>query len=407
MRLRTIARAHDFAYARAPRLSELIARLSATTNDQRLSFLDAHRGVAIALVVLFHAYARYPKLVPFDYEFTGIPVISKGWVGVQLFFIISGFVICMTLEKCRNFGDFITRRWLRLFPAMLVCSLWVFATAPLFPERPAGGPTLRDLLPGLTFVEPAWWEFALRSHQGMLEGAFWSLFVEMKFYFVFGALFFLLGGAKAAEALFGLFVASNAFVLAGKIPQLGVINFAALRQFCEAMSFDFFGWFAAGALFYRYHKNPDRKTLWIAVAAALVAAAADGGFDATKKVPCLSVVVFFTATMVSERMKTLLSNRVLLLMGFVSYPLYLLHENMMVAMIVRVGHLGPWMPHILMPLVPMILVIGLSWITATYWEPLLRRWIRPSGRPGDRQRSVGAPAAAAAPKETKQGWLTT
>ena len=41
-----------------------------------------------------------------------------------------------------------------------------------FYERPAGIPTLRDLLPGLTFIEPYWWQLITGKPQGMLEGAF-------------------------------------------------------------------------------------------------------------------------------------------------------------------------------------------------------------------------------------------
>lgn len=48
------------------------------------------------------------------------------------FFLISGFVITMSLEKCIDFGDFIFRRWLRLFPAMLIASILILITAPFF-----------------------------------------------------------------------------------------------------------------------------------------------------------------------------------------------------------------------------------------------------------------------------------
>ncbi len=117
-------------------------------DKRRISFLDGLRGVAIILVVFFHAYGNPYQFGRYPYGDTFAGVISYGWVGVQLFFMISGFVIFMTLEKCRNFQEFICRRWLRLFPAMLMCSLIIYLTVPLFPDRFLGPGFLKDLFRG-------------------------------------------------------------------------------------------------------------------------------------------------------------------------------------------------------------------------------------------------------------------
>jgi peptidoglycan/LPS O-acetylase OafA/YrhL len=111
--------------------------------------------VAILLVFFFHAFVRWPDLVPYGHAYSNI--FQYGLFGVRLFFMISGFVILLTLEKRTGFVDFMLRRWLRLFPAMLIASIVLFATAPLFPERPGGMPTLRDLIPGLTLIDPVVW----------------------------------------------------------------------------------------------------------------------------------------------------------------------------------------------------------------------------------------------------------
>ena len=86
----------------------------------RIAFLDGLRGIAILLVVFYHAYTRWSDIVPYGARYAHFPVAQLGWLGVELFFMISGFVIYMTLEKCRSFGEFLYRRWLRLFPAMLL-----------------------------------------------------------------------------------------------------------------------------------------------------------------------------------------------------------------------------------------------------------------------------------------------
>ena len=111
--------------------------------------------MAIILVILFHAFGRWPDLVPYGEYYAQLSIVQYGWVGVELFFIISGFVIFMTLDKSENYFSFIYKRWLRLFPAMLIVSIFIFLTAPFFYERPAGQPTLLSLLPGLIFTNPS------------------------------------------------------------------------------------------------------------------------------------------------------------------------------------------------------------------------------------------------------------
>ncbi|RXZ38953.1 acyltransferase [Oxalobacteraceae bacterium CAVE-383] len=341
----------------------------------RLNFLDGLRGIAILVVMLFHSYARWPDLLPFGSRFAQVPVFYYGWLGVDLFFLISGFAIFMTLEKCENFRDFIMRRWLRLFPAMLICSIAVFASVRLFPERPAGMARWRDLLPGLTFIEPTWWGFLLGSPQGVIEGAFWSLFVEVKFYFVAGLLYFLIGGRKMVTVLTALFLCAAALArLRHMFPgmPLGIPNLVL-----EAASAGQFGWFAAGALYYRYFHERRPQLLPAACAVAIAAAAATGGLRPQQTEAALLVVLLFTTAVSLRSVRLMLSGRLLLYLGFISYPLYLLHENIMVAMIVKIGRAMPWFPQILMPLPPILAVIGAGSLIAVYIEPWLRRRLTP------------------------------
>src|SRR5690606_10153907 len=99
---------------------------SRLTEMKRIAFLDGFRGVAIILVVLYHAYVRYPESVPYGDRFTGVILFKEGLLGVQLFFLLSGFVILMTLRKTRSYLEFLKKRWLRLFPAMLIVTVILF-----------------------------------------------------------------------------------------------------------------------------------------------------------------------------------------------------------------------------------------------------------------------------------------
>jgi peptidoglycan/LPS O-acetylase OafA/YrhL len=80
---------------------------------RRLLELDALRGIAAIAVVCFH--------LGLSYQEESHKIFNLGVTGVDLFFIISGFVILMTLEKTKNWQDFIISRASRLYPVYWVC----------------------------------------------------------------------------------------------------------------------------------------------------------------------------------------------------------------------------------------------------------------------------------------------
>ena len=68
----------------------------------RIDYIDGLRGVAILGVVLFHAYARWTEVVPYGSRYSDFVIFKNGWLGVYLFFVISGFVITMTLSRTKT-----------------------------------------------------------------------------------------------------------------------------------------------------------------------------------------------------------------------------------------------------------------------------------------------------------------
>src|ERR1043166_3463819 len=101
----------------------------------RIGAVDALRGVAALAVVLYHYTQRYGELAEHgktdaafagQYPSTGTVWFHVPWghFGVQLFFMISGFVILMTVMKVRSVGEFAVLRLARLYPAYWVaCGL--------------------------------------------------------------------------------------------------------------------------------------------------------------------------------------------------------------------------------------------------------------------------------------------
>jgi peptidoglycan/LPS O-acetylase OafA/YrhL len=89
-------------------------------NEERVHNIDAFRGIAVLMVIFFHGFSRWNYGFTVD-KSTGIAMVSKyGWMGVELFFLISGYVILLSLLRTSTIIDFIGKRWRRLFPAMLI-----------------------------------------------------------------------------------------------------------------------------------------------------------------------------------------------------------------------------------------------------------------------------------------------
>lgn len=345
-----------------------------TPKTNRLLFIDGLRGIAIILVLLYHSYADWPKELPYHQQYAEIFLFHFGKYGVQLFFIISGFVIAMTLVKCKSFFDFLYRRWLRLFPAMLVGSLLILITAPLFTQRPYGIPHLQDLLPGLTFIEPEFFRLFFDKDQKILEGLFWTLFVEVKFYILAGLMYFTIGPKKMIAVLVALFFSTIVFEFAK--PHLSLALSDQLRVLLHYLNWTHYGWFATGALFYQYYASKDMRYWFAALLIALIAARCLGGFPTKSMIYMTILVLIFAFSMFNIIMQTVLSNKILVFIGFISYPLYLVHENETISMINQIHDRYPLLPNILLPVVPTLLSIAAAWIIARFLEPYTRNLIK-------------------------------
>ncbi|MFE4856779.1 acyltransferase family protein [Streptomyces sp. NPDC056670] len=147
----------------------------------RIHVLDGLRLLAALAVVVYHFTARegawsVDAKSLFPAVFTPA---AYGWLGVQLFFLISGFVICMSCWG-RTLGDFFVSRVIRLFPAYWFA---VLATAAVLTLTRGDGPRLSvsTILTNLTMLQEP-----LGVHH--VDGVYWTLFAEMRFYLLFAAL---------------------------------------------------------------------------------------------------------------------------------------------------------------------------------------------------------------------------
>ncbi len=154
---------------------------------RHITALDGMRGIAVLLVMFFHF-----KLGPF----------RGGFVGVTVFFTLSGFLICSrTLSEVGRSGrfavaDFFERRVRRLAPAAIVCVLGVVICTSLFGTHEQHASISGDAIGALANV--ANWRFLVHgtSYADLFAAPsplnhFWSLAIEEQFYLVFPVVVFL------------------------------------------------------------------------------------------------------------------------------------------------------------------------------------------------------------------------
>ncbi|RDE05302.1 acyltransferase family protein [Sphingomonas aracearum] len=137
--------------------------------------LDFVRFIAALLVVLYHlGFSHYDELVGAGVGPVPLPAWWQqtwfGWIGVQIFFVISGLVIAYSLEGATR-KSFIQSRIARLWPAMLICATLAAAVQIGVNDAPVGR-TAYLWLKGVLFAPFGPW----------IAGQIWTLPIEIVFY---------------------------------------------------------------------------------------------------------------------------------------------------------------------------------------------------------------------------------
>lgn len=297
--------------------------------SRRLSELDALRGIAALAVVLFHYTTWYERLFGHSNGevFRGY---NPGFLGVSLFFIISGFVIFMTLVRAKNLSDFVLSRFSRLFPvywAAVVITLLAIIFFPIvqqaewiLPLRPASLAVIATnftMLGGFVFFP-------------FVDPSYWSLGFELTFYFFMALLLKKQLLHRIDQYCIGLLAFFSVLIVITSIfpntqlpnnfiPHLFTIPYAHL--------------FIAGIMYYKIQQGEAKKVNYCILAYCIALQWAltfvHDGIDIYRFSPTSAAIVtsFHIAFLlfVTGRLK-FIAIKPLTFLGTISYSLYLVHQ---------------------------------------------------------------------------------
>lgn len=292
--------------------------------SNRLLELDAFRGIAAIMVVLFHYTLRYNQMYP-DAP-TSPFALTFGHFGVEFFFIISGFVIFLTLNRTKRPLDFIVSRFSRLYPVYWAAVILTFTVVALF-GLPGEERSLSQMIFNLTMVH---------GYVDIpdVDGVYWTLRYELIFYVIMFGLY-CIGKLEKVElfciAWLSLQAASITF------DYLGIwfpwkIKFFLILNYCHL--------FMAGILFYRASQlgfNSTRIAL-LSTCLAFQFLLSDI-YGALFVASCFLLFLGF----VNNKLQYL-AIKPLIYVGSISYSLYLIHQNIGYIIIRELDHIG--IPHL-------------------------------------------------------------
>ncbi|MBD3836915.1 acyltransferase [Brevundimonas sp.] len=346
----------------------------------RFDVLDALRGLCAILVVFFH--------LPVSSHFHALPLTRHGYLFVDFFFVLSGFVIAHAYrERIATVGDagrFLVRRVGRVWPLHMailaafvlleLCRLWFrFDAVPPF----TGDRAPQYLISNILLIQA----FGIHSHLTW-NGPAWSISVEMGCYVLFALM--LLAAPRRFAPIAVVLAVAGALVVLAFAPRY--MNTTYNFGFPRAM----YG-FLLGCLVQRiWSARPDPSpglVRWLEpislIAAVAYVSLARGPW--TVLAPLIFAVCIWVFASEAGRVSRWLSARPLLRLGHWSYSIYMTHMLVITLMLIvarragimenrRIDFGSVWLND-LFALAVLAVIIGLSALTYRWIETPGRDWI--------------------------------
>jgi len=338
----------------------------------RLTELDALRGIGALCVLIFHYSTRFHELFP---QAAHVPFSFPGGnYRVLLFFTISGFAIFFTLDRIGTVADFVVNRFARLYPAYLVAMLLTLSVEYLAQATQLlVGPVA--ILANFTMLQG----FAFLPE---VDGAYWTLTVEIAFYFCMIAIWKFVGIRRLEPVLACWLMVRWLYWAWPDMPER-IIMLLVLR---------YTPFFVIGMLAYRVWRG-ERSLRQQAPYAllALLSIATMETWDVTL-VGCILLAAF--VALIHGHLR-FLSLRPLVWLGGISYSFYLIHQHVGFVIMLELAKAGysPWIGFAAAFTVALLLGTAINRLgERPAGEASLARW--------KRRRGAGAVLPDATPSQT-------
>lgn len=288
---------------------------------QRYYDIDLLRFIAALSVVLFHYTFRGCSADNLsNVSYSEILFITKyGYLGVELFFIISGFVILMTAQS-GSVKKFLISRFTRLYPTFWIGVIFSALFIYIFNAEKFSF-TIKQFFVNLTMVPQFFGE-------KLIDGVYWTLLIELKFYFLI-VLILLLKKLNYIKVILFLWVLWSIFFYFTHFPyKLNAILFPTYSSY-----------FVAGAIFFLIKKEGLSFFKILILLTSFISSCLYSvkyldrqiehfNTEFSPLIVMAVVSIFYIIFLfISLEKSNLFNRKIYFYLGILTYPLYLVHQN--------------------------------------------------------------------------------
>jgi peptidoglycan/LPS O-acetylase OafA/YrhL len=357
--------------------------------------LQCLRGIAILLVAVFHFTWRWQDFYPWG------KYVSDSWFfvmtnGVQLFFMISGWVIYATLIRTGSFFKFVKNRMIRLAVPLFLIAPLLYLFQKMFPVEPFKEVFPSQILTSISMINPSYFLFFFDIKTDWITGVQWTLTYEITFYLLSSFVFYKISQKHVFEFMLGM---TNFILIANYLylylnNQIGQgyyvkdVNSPSVEYVIQQSGLLHLSWFVLGMWFFKFSSNRRSKKVLVYLVNLIFLCAWDisqgrVAFSQPKQtmfaIAMLALFVIFFFRLKAQSSKPFLKSiaQILESLGNVSYEFYLLHEIVGVTLLLSLSkitfiYLHPEIYPFLIFLVLITLYAASFAINKLYSEPTQR-----------------------------------
>ncbi|WP_331344995.1 acyltransferase [Cellvibrio sp. UBA7661] len=338
-------------------------------NNNRFYEIDLLRLISAVLVVVFHytfvgsvlGFAPEPRVDAFG-EYS-----RYMYLGINFFFIISGFVILLSAQDGKP-RQFVVSRFVRLYPAYWLCVLLTASAAVLF-SQPAFQLDWKHVLVNLTMLQNGF-------DVPLVDGVYWTLWIELKFYALVLVMIWL--------RLLRFLPWFCGIVLVGSLIGLETSLAFTVEHFVAGFP-HWAGYFACGCVLYLVRLHGFNWGYGVLIALSVIFCVRQnqvftelmiGWYQVpfNEWVSVIATLLFYALlAMVALRKNGLLRDPRFYYLGVLTYPLYLVHENIGFMMF------NAWqeqMPAWLLIGGTVVLMLAVAWLIHRWVEKPMQVWLK-------------------------------